>query len=158
MTICHIKKLLNWISWGKNLCHYGWFVYAWKKKKTITKLKKWLLVCAPVKNSNPSQDSLAFCLSQLSLPHWRPSLDYTFKSWASPHSKGTSQLSCLFLMATVVYSICIYEDEFTTSQQSVPSHIQVHLSDFCNYCLCATCCNTHLSSCCSKLVYAQSSL
>ena len=64
----------------------------------------------------------------------------------------------LFLMATVVYSICLYEDEFTTSQKSVPSHIQVHLSDFWNYCLCATCCNTHLSSCCSKLIYAQSSL
>lgn len=125
-----------------------------ERKKTITKLKKLLLLCAPVKNSNPSQDSIAFCLSQLSLPHWHPSLDYTFKSPLKRHFT----IILLFLMATVVYSICLYEDEFTTSQQSVPSHIQVHLSDFWNYCLFATCCNTHLSSCCSKLVYAQSSL
>lgn len=86
-------------------------------------------------------------LLSFSLPHWH------IPRWTTLQVLGISRFSPLkrhftiilpFIMATVVYSNCLYEDEFTTSHQSVPSHIQVHLSDFWNYCLRASCCNTHL--------------
>lgn len=120
------------------------FMLEIKKKNTITKLKKFI-VCAPVKNSNPSQDSIAFCLSHylIGISLVGLTLQVLGISRFSPLKRHFT-IILPFIMTTVVYSNCLYEDEFTTSHQSVPSHIQVHLSDFWNYCLRASCCNTHL--------------
>lgn len=116
-----------------------------RKKKYNHKADEIYFVCAPVKNSNPSQDSIAFCLSHylIGISLVGLTLQVLGISRFSPLKRHLT-IILPFIMATVVNSICLYEDEFTTSHQSVPSHIQVHLSDFWNYCLRASCCNTHL--------------
>ena len=84
----------------------------------------------------------AFCL-----PHFPTG----FPCWATLSGLGhlpTQKTLHNYLASYYGYSRlqqCLYEDKFTTSQQRVPSHIQVHLPDFWNYCLWATFSNDHLS-------------
>lgn len=91
------------------------------KKKYNHKAEEICFVCAPVKNSNPSQDSIAFCLSHylIGISLVGLTLQVLGISRFSPLKRHFT-IILPFIMATVVYSICLYEDEFTTSQQIVP--------------------------------------